>query len=171
MKNLIRAMGIVAVAVAAMTSASCRAPAASSNITVKDAWARPTVMKAMAEGESKEGESKEGGMAMDGPVSAIYMVIENAGAADKLVSAGTDVSEVTEIHETKDMGDGKMGMQPVQGGLDVPANGNVTLQPGGYHIMLMKLKQDLAPGQSIKLTMKFQSGKELTLDVPVKEPM
>ena len=170
MKNLIRMMSVVAIAAVALATVACRAPAASSNISVKDAWARPTATKAMAKGEG-EGESKEGGMAMEGPVSAIYLVIDNAGGADKLITASTDVSEVTEIHETKDMGDGKMGMQPVVGGLDVPANGNVTLKPGGYHIMLMKLKQDLTPGQLVKLTMTFQSGKEIALDVPVKEPV
>ncbi len=172
-----RVMGVAMVA--ALVLAGCRvatpaAPAASgsdaaSGIRVVDAWARPTAMKSMGDSHG-HGESKSGDMPMDGPVSAAYMVIENTGDADKLVSASTDVSEITEIHETKDMGNGMMGMQPVQGGLDIPANGSVTLKPGGYHIMLMKLKQDLTPGQMIKLTLTFQSGKVITLDVPVKEP-
>jgi copper(I)-binding protein len=68
------------------------------------------------------------------------------------------------------MDNGMMTMQPVQGGLEIPANGSVTLKPGGYHIMMMNLRQDLIPGQTIKLTLKFQSGKEISLDVPVKEP-
>lgn len=106
---------------------------------------------------------------MDGPVSAIYMVISNkGGTADKLISVSADASDVTEVHETKQMENGMMGMQPVQGGLDVPANGSVTLKPGSYHIMLMKLSKDLTPGVNIKLTLKFQSGKEMTVDVPVK---
>lgn len=172
-----RAMGVAMIA--ALLLAGCRvatpAPSGSSGsdsttgIRVVGAWARPTAMKAMGDSHG-HGESKSGDTAMDGPVSAAYMVIENTGGADKLVSASADVAGVTEIHETKDMGNGVMGMQPVQGGLDVPANGSVTLKPGGYHIMLMKLKQDLTPGQTIKLTLTFQSGKEIALDVPVKEP-
>ncbi len=173
-----RAMGVAMIA--ALLLAGCRvatpAPSGSDSTTgirVVDAWARPTAMKSMggshSHGGSKSGD-KSGDMAMDGPVSAAYMVIENTGGADKLISASADVAGVTEIHETKDMGNGMMGMQPVQGGLDVPANGSVTLKPGGYHIMLMKLKQDLTPGQTIKLTLTFQSGKEIVLDVPVKEP-
>ncbi len=171
-------MRVVSVAaVAALVLAGCRvvtpaAPASGSEsatgIRIVDAWVRPTAMKTMS--DHSHGESKSGGMAMDGPVSAAYMVIENTGGSDKLISASTDVSEVTEIHETKDMGNGMMGMQPVQGGLDIPANGSVTLKPGGYHIMLMKLKQDLTPGQMVKLTLTFQSGQVITLDVPVKEP-
>lgn len=172
-----RMTGVIGAAmVAALLLAGCRVatPTASGAaspgaIRVVDAWARPTTMKAMGDSHG-HGESKSGGMAMDGPVSAAYMLIENSGPADKLLSASADVAGVTEIHETKDMGNGMMGMQPVQGGLDIPANGSVTLKPGGYHIMLMKLKQDLTPGQTIKLTLTFQSGGEITLDVPVKEP-
>jgi hypothetical protein len=122
---------------------------------------------AMSEGMTKT--TATGHMGMDGPVSAIYLVIENkGGTADKLVSASTDVSDVTEIHETKEMEGGMMGMQPVQGGLEIPANGSVTLKPGGYHIMLMKLTRELSVGTNIKLVLSFQSGKQITQDVPVK---
>jgi copper(I)-binding protein len=108
---------------------------------------------------------------MDGPVSAAYMVIENSsGQADRLINASSSAAEVTEIHETKQMDDGMMGMQPLVDGLEIPANGSVTLKPGGYHIMMMKLRQHLSPGQTFTLTLKFQSGKEISLDVPVKEP-
>ncbi len=169
MKAVMRMIGAAAIVVAALGMTACRAPAAASNLRVVDAWARPTAMKAMDQSHG-HGESKSTDMAMDGPVSAAYMVIENSGGADRLISASADVAEVTEIHETKDMGNGMMGMQPVQGGLEIPANGSVTLKPGGYHIMLMKLKQELAPGQAIRLTLKFQSGKEIALDVPVKAP-
>ena len=166
-----------------VAAAACSAPAATSNIAVKDAWARPTAAK-LAMGDAtatpmpKTGEAMTktegmGGtqMAMEGPVSAAYMIIENKGGqADKLVAVETSVAAVNEIHETKEMADGKMGMQPVQGGLEVPAKGSVELKPGGLHIMLMNLRQDLTPGQTFTLTLKFQSGKQMTIDVPVKAP-
>ena len=168
--NRVKQVSSVAMTVIALLLATaCATSTGASNIRVVDAWARPTAMKAMGDSHS-HGESKSSDMAMDGPVSAAYMVIQNTGGADKLVSASADVAEVTEIHETKDMGNGMMGMQSVQGGLDIPANGSVTLKPGGYHIMLMKLKQELMPGQTIKVTLKFQSGREISLDVPVKTP-
>ena len=54
-------------------------------------------------------------------------------------------------------------------GVAVPAGGEVAFKPGGYHVMIMGLKQDMVAGKTIKVTLKFQSGKELTLDVPVKD--
>lgn len=152
------------------------AVAPSGDISVKDAWARPTAKKAIETpmetptvvmGNSMTGTQS---MQMEGPVSAAYMVIENrTGKADRLMSVSSSVADVTEVHETKQMGNGMMGMQPVQGGLEIPANGSVALKPGSYHIMMMKLRQDLTPGQIIKLTLTFQSGKEVALDVLVKE--
>jgi copper(I)-binding protein len=152
-----------------------------SGITVRDAWARPTLSKSTGmpaetpQTNMTEGLTKTVGMGkdveMDGPVSAAYMIVENStDKAERLMSASSSVAAVTEIHETKEMDNGMMGMQPLTDGLEIPANGSVTLKPGGYHIMMMKLNQALAPGQTFTLTLKFQSGKEINLDVPVKEP-
>jgi copper(I)-binding protein len=158
--------------------AACSA-GSSGGITIKDAWARPTARQGMSAtvtpasmGSNMTNSTASGaGMVMDGPVSAAYMVIENKSAlADRLMSVVSSASSVAEVHETKQMDNGMMGMQPVQGGLEIPANGSVTLKPGSYHSMMMKLHGDLTPGQTIKLTLKFQSGKEITLDVPVKQP-
>jgi copper(I)-binding protein len=130
-------------------SACGAASPATSAITAKDPWARA---------------AKSGG------VSAAYMTLANTGAADKLVSASVpDYSMMVEVHQTKMDASGMMQMMPVVGGLDVPANGSVELKPGGYHVMIMGLKQDMVAGKTIKVTLKFQSGKELTLDVPVKD--
>jgi len=129
----------------AMPSSS--APAITQNgFTVRDPWARAT-----------------SGVL----VSAAYMTIENSGAADTLVSAATDVAEVVEIHETK-MEGGMMQMAPLKNGLDIPANGKVELKPGGYHVMMPKLKRELKAGEKIALMLKFKSGKEVKLDLPVR---
>lgn len=137
-----------ALAMTVITACGAAAPATSA-ITAKDPWVRA---------------AKSGG------VSAAYMTIANTGAADKLMSASIpDYSMMVEVHQTKMDASGMMQMAPVQGGLDVPANGSVELKPGGYHVMIMNLKQDLVAGKTIKVTLKFQSGKEMTLDVPVKD--
>jgi periplasmic copper chaperone A len=172
------AIAVTTLVVIALSAGCATAPAG--DIVVKDAWARPTAMKDMdmptetPKAGMSEGMTQTEGMGdmqMEGPVSAAYMVIENkSGKADRLMTVTSNVADVTEVHETRQMDNGMMTMQPVQGGLEIPPNGSVTLKPGGYHIMMMNLRQDLIPGQTIKLTLKFQSGKEISLDVPVKEP-
>jgi copper(I)-binding protein len=98
------------------------------------------------------------------------MTIENTGSgADRLVGLSTDVAESASVHETKTDASGMMSMQPVEGGLEVPANGSVSLKPGGYHVMLMKLKSPLVTDDTFKLTLKFQSGKDVVVDVTVKD--
>lgn len=132
----------------------------------------------MEEGESEEeaeameamDEGEGGMMAHDGGVSAAYMVLENAGAADRLISAETDVAGVVEIHTSEMDDEGVMRMRPLTDGLEIPANGSVTLQPGGYHIMLMELQQDLAEGETITLTLNLESGQSLTVEAEVRAP-
>jgi copper(I)-binding protein len=154
------------IALAAVAMVACAAPAPNagsgqSEIAVKDAWARPTVGM-QAEG----GHGGHGG----GQVSAAYMVIENKGnAPDRLLSAAGDVAGMIEVHQTMQK-DGMMMMEEMKDGLEVPANGLVELKPAGFHIMLMDLKRDLKPGDAFKLTLKFQSGKTVDVDVTVREP-
>ena len=148
---------------------------ATSGITVKDAWARPTAAQMQATPTEAMGinstmTSTSSMNAMDtGPVSAVYLTISNSSnKSDKLIKVSATIADVAEVHETKQMDNGMTGMQPVQGGLEIPANGTVALKPGGYHIMLMKLHQDLVAGQTFSMTLNFQSGQQMTLNVPVK---
>lgn len=150
-----------------------------SDLSVTGAWVRPVAGtgSSMAQSTPQAGMSdamtqtaSATGAQMDGPVTAAYMTIVNKGGqADKLIAVTSSAAGVSEVHETKDMGGGMLGMQPVQGGLEIPANGSVSLKPGGYHIMMMNIHQDLKVGQTITMNLRFQSGKQITLDVPVKE--
>jgi copper(I)-binding protein len=153
-------------------------------------WARPTVAPAMddmgamatpdmmmatpdmmAMGTPDAGMGGMGGMAMDGGVSGVFMTILNTGdSADKLVAAASDAAKVVEIHQTSMVND-VMQMRPVEGGLDLPAGEMVLLQPGGYHVMLIDLNYPLVPGEAIVLTLTFESGAEVTLAVPIYDPM
>ena len=45
---------------------------------------------------------------------------------------------------------GIMTMHPVEGGIKIPAGETVTLAPGGYHLMFIKLKHDLKQGESCR---------------------
>lgn len=99
----------------------------------------------------------------------VYMVIRNKGnAPDVLIDASTDVAEAAELHQSI-MENGVMKMQPVPGQrLEIPAKGAVELKPGGYHLMLLKLKQPLQEGQTITVTLRFEKSGEITVQVPVR---
>src|SRR5574343_1431454 len=96
-----------------------------------------------------------------GQVSAAFMDVKNKGAADKIVSAHCDCAKATELHDMK-MADGKMLMMQVPA-MDVPANGELKLKPGGYHIMLIGLNRPLVAGETLPIKLKFEKAGEVTV--------
>ena len=110
-------------------------------------------------------EFKAGGIEIEHPwsratpggakVAAGYLVLKNAGAADRLVSATAPFAGRVEIHEMA-MKDGVMTMRPLADGIAVPAGGTVAFKPGGYHIMFMDLKQPLKEGTLVDGTLTFE---------------
>ena len=97
---------------------------------------------------------------------AAYFRIKNTGpVADALVSASSPVAMMVELHETV-MEGATAKMQPVAK-IEVPANGEQVLKPGGYHIMLMGLNQELKVGDTIQLTLTFEKSGTMTISVPV----
>jgi len=142
------------------------ADAQSQTIQVSDAWARRA---AMAHGGMSQGSMDKSGMGkMDGGATgAVYATIANTGKeADALVSASSNASQTVELHEVKNEG-GVMKMRPVPM-IGLPAGGKVEMKPGGYHVMLIGLKRDLKPGDTVEVTLKFDRGGEVRVDAPVK---
>lgn len=112
--------------------------------TVKDAWVRGVVAQQTATGAFMEITSAHGG---------------------KLVSVASPVAGVVQVHEMK-MDGNVMKMGPVDA-LTLPAGQTVTLQPGGYHVMLMDLKQALKAGDQVPLTLTVvdQDGKKEVIEI------
>jgi len=106
------------------------AGAAQAQTTVKDAWVRGTVAQQSATGMFAQITSTQGG---------------------KLVSVSSPVAGVVEIHEMS-MDGNVMRMRAVSG-IDLPAGRSVDLKPGGFHVMLMDLKQVLKAGETVPLTL------------------
>ena len=113
------------------------------DISVTDAWARATM----------PGQK----------VSGAYMQIRSDADA-RLIGASSPAVPRVEIHEMKMDGD-VMRMREVPA-IDLPKGKPVSLQPGGYHIMLMSLPKPIAAGEIIPLTLVVESGgKRQTIEV------
>jgi copper(I)-binding protein len=96
-----------------------------------------------------------------------YLAIVNKGAApDRLVSATADVAEKVELHETG-MDNGVMTMRGLPDGVEIKPGETLTLKPGGLHLMLMGLKQPLAQGREVHLTLNFAKAGPVAATLPV----
>lgn len=101
-------------------------------------------------------------------VAGGYFTVTNKGAeADRLVAVSSDVSAKAEIHQMT-VKDGVMTMRPVEGGLEIPAGATVALEPGGYHLMFMDLKQRPVKGESFSATLTFAKAGSVTVDLAVE---
>jgi len=121
---------LLAISLLAISSGAALA----SDIEVSSPWVRGTVAGQKATGAFMEVSSKSG---------------------LTLVGASSPIAGVTEIHEMK-MDGGTMKMRAVPR-LDVPAGKPVSLAPGGYHVMLMDLKQPLKKGDTVPLTLQVEN--------------
>lgn len=120
---------------------------ASDDVRIEHAWVRASVPGQMASG-------------------AFMQLTALRGAT--LLGVTSALAGVAQVHEMK-MENGVMKMTQVAGGLPLPAGQTVTLKPGGYHIMLMDLKQTLAAGSQVPITLHLRAsdGHTQTLDVQV----
>jgi copper(I)-binding protein len=79
------------------------------------------------------------------------------------------VAGVAQVHEMKMEGDVmKMRAMP---SLDLPAGQTVQLKPGGYHVMMMDLKQTLPKGSTVPLTLRFKDAQGAESKVELKVPV
>jgi len=121
---------------------------AKEGIEVRDVWARTSTQ---------------------GMNSAVYFVIQNHNAeADKLIGAASDVADAVEVHESKMEGDVMM-MNHVEF-VSLEPSAKVEFMPGGYHVMLIGLEQDLKAGDEIEVTLQFEKGPDLVVKATVKKP-
>lgn len=121
----------------------------SGGLAVSDAWART---------------GKAGGN------SAVYFVIDNRSAVqDALLSASCEAAMMTQVHQTSIDASGKASMNE-QESVPVAAYQQVSFQPGGLHVMLMNLKQDLAAGDTLTVTLNFEKAGQVEIEAQVREP-
>ena len=115
------------------------------DVAVSNPWVRGTVPAQKATGAFMELKSKD-------------------DAA--LVSATSPVAGTVEIHEMV-LENNVMKMRAIPK-LDLPAGKGVQLKPGGYHVMLMDLKQPLQKGDTVPITLKVEGKDKSVKTVEVK---
>jgi len=118
----------------------------SGEFQVNDVWARPGLV---------------------GGNAAVFFVINNPGPDDMLLSVSSEIASAVEMHMTI-MQDDNMQMVP-QVNVPVPI-GETIFEPGGLHVMLIGLKNDLKPGDTFTVTLNFEKAGDRLLNVTVREP-
>jgi periplasmic copper chaperone A len=108
-------------------------------------------------------------MGTDNPTAG-YMTISNTGnTADALIAATADAAGRVEIHRTMPGASGMHAMEPVSE-INVPAGGTVTLEPGGFHLMLFELAAPLAAGDEVLLSLTFANAGTIVVPADVRAP-
>ena len=87
----------------------------------------------------------------------------------KLVGVSSPVAGVAELHEMKMDGE-VMRMRAIES-LDLPAGKPVEFKPGGYHLMLMELKQVLRKDTQVPLTLSVRTAQGQLSQVQVSVPV
>ncbi|MGY2282748.1 copper chaperone PCu(A)C [Pseudomonas gingeri] len=118
---------------------------ASAQPLVEDAWVRATVPGQPSTGAFMRITSTEGG---------------------KLLEARSPVAKTVQIHESKMQND-IMSMEPVDS-VALPAGKAVSIDPEGYHVMLIDLVGQVKEGDSVPLTLVVENAKGVKESVEVK---
>lgn len=116
--------------------------------SVKDAWIRGTVAQQKATG--------------------LFAQI-TAPSASRLVEARSPAAGLVEIHEMRMDGD-TMRMRALPA-LELPAGRMVELKPGGFHVMLMDLKQPLKAGDTVPVSLVFEAADKTRQTVELQVPV
>ena len=104
---------------------------------------------------------------LEGGNSAAFMTVLNGlDKPVRLTGITGDLAAAVELHETIN-DNGIMKMEPRPDGFEIPAGGSVELAPGGKHVMIMGLVKPLVAGDTINLTLKFDTGEQIAVKAPV----
>jgi periplasmic copper chaperone A len=116
-------------------------------IKIENAWMRP---------------------ANQGMNSALYFDINNLSPKEcALVNVSSDIAKVVQIHETFKQGE-NLGMRKVE---SITVKGKTTfhLAPGGFHVMVIRLKENVKAGDKKEFTLTFNNHKKIKILAIVKD--
>jgi hypothetical protein len=138
---------VVLLVMVAMAACSTRVQQTEARLVVSDAWVRP----ALANG-----------------TTAAYMNISNNSDSPITITGVTaDFADMVQIHQTVVEND-MAHMQHMDNGLRIGAGETMRLEPGGYHVMLMNVQWALNEGETVTLSITFDTGEAITVETPVR---
>ncbi len=104
-----------------------------------------------------------------GKNTAVYLELANTlPESDSLTGVRSEAAERTELHESV-MEGATMRMRPMVG-VALPSGGRIVFRPMGPHVMLLRLRDPLVPGDSVEVTFDFASGRSLAVRAGVRAP-
>jgi hypothetical protein len=121
--------------------------AAADNIVVSDLWIRATPPGART--------------------AAAYLYISNKGDNDRLLEIRSERARSVEIHATQEQS-GMMRMSRLDS-LAVPADSDLQLGPGGFHLMLVEISDTFVPGDSVLVTLIFEKAGAMDVHFAVRD--
>lgn len=121
---------------------------AQAQVTVTEAWIRATV-----------GQAKTGG--------AFMRLTSDQDA--RLLEVRSSVAGSIQIHQMEM--DGQMMKMHAVSSLELPAGKTIDLAAGGYHLMLLDLKQQLKQGDSVPMTLIVQNKNKKMLEIEIEVPV
>ncbi len=97
-----------------------------------------------------------------------FMMLMNGGSSDdRLVGVtAADSSDDVQLHEMAIVND-VMKMRQLPDGIPLPAGEMVTLEPGGLHVMFMKIKKPFTEGEMVPATLHFEKAGDLDVQFMV----
>ena len=136
-------------------------------ITIEGQWARTSPAMASMGAAYMDITSSEGdqlvGVSVPASIAARAEIHEMVPADVPMDDSMDESMEDGEM----DMDMGAMVMQQIMV-LDLPAGKTVSLEPGGYHVMLIDLAEPLAEGDTFNVTLDFAEADDLTVEVVVR---
>lgn len=103
-------------------------------------------------------------------VAAGYMHLMNHSTqAETLIAAKAEGVGRVELHDMVDV-DGVMQMRPIVGGVALAVDGMASFQPGGKHLMFFDVSRSWAEGETVPVSLVFESGEEVVVDFAIGMP-
>jgi len=192
-----RKTGIIGGAVVlALVAAGCSG-SSSDGVEIQDAWARTTAPGQMMGAVYMEVESADGdeltGASVPGAIAGkteLHETLDAKGCEEAGMGSGHSMDKGDE--GSMDMeGEGSMDMEgegsmDMEGSgsmdmemdsmkcmkqvskIDLPAGETVSLEPGGFHVMLLDLKKPIKEGETFEVTLSFAKGDEAVAEVTAR---